>query len=452
MKKILLIAGIIIIAAAGLFYWYQTTLASVGSLNIYSGSAEVIRSSKSIFGKTGLGVRAQDKIKVAPGSRISIILKDGSVIRLEAGTELQVADISYQGSTIKSAVFKITTGRIWAKPKPLAADATFKVETPSIEATVRGTSFDTDYLNQVNVEYVCQHQVDVNLAGKSDFKTVHQGEIFRIRDSNLQEDFDLGPVPATPADIDDWILFNQNEDKKLDSSIQDSAPSADSSNQSQNAPNSTTSLPTNTGGKTNTNTNSNSGNTNPAQTSTTPPPPAPAGSKLVSLSLTASSTTVTVGNSILLKVTGTYSDNSTASLSSSATYSQSPQIGSISSSGWFTGINAGTTTIYATVLGVVSNSIDLTVSKQLSSIRLSYVKQTQTAATYVGLPTVQYTATGVYSDGSTQDISKSVNWSATGTAGGVINSGGLYTPRTEGSATITSTSGNVTASSTITIP
>lgn len=63
----------------------------------------------------------------------------------------------------------------------------------------------------------------------------------------------------------------------------------------------------------------------------------------------------------------------------------------------------------------------------------------------------QYTATGTYSDHSTQDITATVTWSSSDTNVASIDGGGLATALALGSTTISATSGSITGSTTLTV-
>jgi trimeric autotransporter adhesin len=63
----------------------------------------------------------------------------------------------------------------------------------------------------------------------------------------------------------------------------------------------------------------------------------------------------------------------------------------------------------------------------------------------------QYTATGTYSDHTTQDITATVTWSSSDTNVASIDGGGLATALALGSVTISATSGSVTGSTTLTV-
>jgi uncharacterized protein YjdB len=65
--------------------------------------------------------------------------------------------------------------------------------------------------------------------------------------------------------------------------------------------------------------------------------------------------------------------------------------------------------------------------------------------------TEQSTATGTYTDGSTQDLTASVTWASSNAAAATIASSGLATAVALGTTTISATSGSVTASTTLTV-
>src|SRR5205085_1052544 len=65
--------------------------------------------------------------------------------------------------------------------------------------------------------------------------------------------------------------------------------------------------------------------------------------------------------------------------------------------------------------------------------------------------TQQFVATGTYTNGSTQDLTSAASWGSSSTAVATIAAGGLATGQGAGTATITATSGLITASATLTV-
>ncbi len=171
---------------------------------------------------------------------------------------------------------------------------------------------------------------------------------------------------------------------------------------------------------------------------------------LQTIAIHASSTSVPSGLSTQLTAVGTYSDGTTHDLTSSVTWSsQTPAVGLVSSTGVAKGLQPGSFTTVAT-LGGVQGTVALTVSAPI----LQSITITPANATVVNLVSrsVQYTATGSYSDGSTQNITNSVQWSITsGVSLGTISSRGRFTPLGVGIGTIAAVAGTVTTSAVFTV-
>jgi uncharacterized protein YjdB len=170
--------------------------------------------------------------------------------------------------------------------------------------------------------------------------------------------------------------------------------------------------------------------------------------------VTLKSLAVTPANSTLAKnatqqftATGTFSDGSTQNLSSSVTWSSSSTaVASISSSGLVTAVGAGPSTIQA-VSGSISGSTGLTVTgPTLKSIAVTPANPSIAK----GL-TDQFTATGSYSDNSTQNITSSVTWISVTPGVATISGAGLAKGVGTGTSTIQATSGSVTGSTILTI-
>ncbi len=84
---------------------------------------------------------------------------------------------------------------------------------------------------------------------------------------------------------------------------------------------------------------------------------------LVSIAVTPATASIYIGNTQQFTATGTYSNNTTKNLSSTATWTTAPSgIASVSATGLATGLAAGTTTVTATYTGI-AGSASLTVSQ-----------------------------------------------------------------------------------------
>lgn len=214
--NIALIAILLILLSVVGFVFASITTASIGNLQIYQGSAEVIRSGKIEPAKTGAGIRTSDTIKTADHSKIAVVLKDSSIVRLDANTEVEVGNIDYQGGKIKDADFKLKLGRFWSKVTPLSPGGNFNIETPTIVASVRGTRFNVTYRPELTSVYVNRRIVEVALkSDESAVQRVNAGTFLRMRNDHLQDDFKEQPKVPTSDLFDEWILFNIQEDEKI---------------------------------------------------------------------------------------------------------------------------------------------------------------------------------------------------------------------------------------------
>ena len=170
----------------------------------------------------------------------------------------------------------------------------------------------------------------------------------------------------------------------------------------------------------------------------------PAGVTLKSIAVTPMSPSIVAGNTQQFTATGTYSDNSTKNITTSVTWKSSntafATIGT--ASGLATGVAAGTTEITATQGSVVSPNDSLTVTA--ATVTLKSIAVTP-ASPNLGIGnTLQFTATGKYSDNSTKNITSSVTWASSNTLFATIGiSSGLAAGVAVGTTEITATLGSV---------
>jgi len=82
---------------------------------------------------------------------------------------------------------------------------------------------------------------------------------------------------------------------------------------------------------------------------------------------------------------------------------------------------------------------------------LSSITLTPAGSTLAPNGTQQFTATGTYSDGSTQNLTTQVTWSSSATGVATVNSSGLATGVAAGSSTISATLGSISGSTALTV-
>jgi hypothetical protein len=181
--------------------------------------------------------------------------------------------------------------------------------------------------------------------------------------------------------------------------------------------------------------------------------------QLASISVTPTAPSVPLGVSRQLTATGTYTNGTTQDLTAAVTWSSSTgTVASVSnaagSKGLATSAATGTTTIQALDPTTrISGSTPLTVTDaQLVSIAVTPA----TPSVPLGVPK-QLTATGTYTNGSTQDLTAVVTWSSSAAAVASVSnaagSNGLVSTASTGSTTLQATdpASHVSGSTTLTV-
>ncbi len=168
---------------------------------------------------------------------------------------------------------------------------------------------------------------------------------------------------------------------------------------------------------------------------------------LVSIAVTAPSLSIAKGTSEQFTATGTYSDHSTQNITSSVTWSSlTTSVATITAGGMVTAVGTGMSKIQA-VSGAISGSATLTVT----AATLVSIAVTAPSLSIAKGTSEQFTATGTYSDHSTQNITSSVTWSSLTTSVATITAGGMVTAVGTGMSKIQAVSGAVSGSATLTV-
>jgi hypothetical protein len=168
---------------------------------------------------------------------------------------------------------------------------------------------------------------------------------------------------------------------------------------------------------------------------------------LVSLSLSPSSSSLPKGETLQFTVTGIFSDQSTQSLAGTTVWTTSAgAVASINGQGLATAQSMGTATITVSS-GTVSETATLTVTPPaLTAMAITPVNSS------LGLGTnEQFAATGTFSDGSSQDLTRSVTWASATPAVASLSARGLATTWSIGTAKISASSGAVSVSGSIVV-
>ncbi len=163
---------------------------------------------------------------------------------------------------------------------------------------------------------------------------------------------------------------------------------------------------------------------------------------LVSIAVTPSNPSIAKGLTQQFTAIGTYSDNSTQNVTSSVTWASATlPVATISNTagtqGLATGVGQGTSNITASLNGVTSGTTLTVTAPALVSIAVT----PPSPSIPKGL-TQQFTATGTYTDNSTQNLTSSVTWASATTSVATISN----TAGTQGLATgVNPGNSNITA-------
>ncbi|HKC72067.1 MAG TPA: Ig-like domain-containing protein, partial [Terriglobales bacterium] len=173
--------------------------------------------------------------------------------------------------------------------------------------------------------------------------------------------------------------------------------------------------------------------------------------KLVGIAILPSNPRIEAHTLLKFTAVGTFSDGSTGSnLAGVSWKSSSPKVASMRSSGTAFGKKTGSATITASASGL-KGTTTLTVSNgTLVSLAITPANSTVSNGS-----TQQFTATGTFSDSTTQDITMNVHWSSShasvATIANAPSTAGLATTVGVGSTTIGANSGGITSSTSLTV-
>ncbi len=178
-------------------------------------------------------------------------------------------------------------------------------------------------------------------------------------------------------------------------------------------------------------------------------------STLQSIGVTPTAPSVAKGSPVQFTATGTYSDNSTQNITTQVTWASSATtVATISSAAGSNGLastlGVGTSNITAALSGKTGGTTLTVSAATLQSISVTPA----TPSRPVGI-TLPFTATGIFTDGTTQDLTTQVTWSSSTTGVATISntagSIGVATPVAPGNTTIRATQGALSGSTVFTI-
>jgi trimeric autotransporter adhesin len=176
---------------------------------------------------------------------------------------------------------------------------------------------------------------------------------------------------------------------------------------------------------------------------------------LTSITITPPDPSIAKGTTVQETATGNFSDGSTQDLTDQVSWISSDetieQVSNVpGTQGVVTGLSVGSASISATLIGIQGSTTVTVTAATLTSIEITPPDPSIANGT-----TVQLTATGDFSDGTTQDLTAQVSWSSGNNdiaeVDNVAGSQGVVTGRSVGSTSITATLNGVSGSVTVTV-
>ncbi|MCD6048459.1 MAG: Ig domain protein group 2 domain protein [Gammaproteobacteria bacterium] len=163
---------------------------------------------------------------------------------------------------------------------------------------------------------------------------------------------------------------------------------------------------------------------------------------LQSIAITPVTQSIAKGLTQTYTAIGTYSDQTSVDISQQVTWTSSDTSVAQFKNNIATGMGQGGATISANLQGITSPTVKLTVTSAI----LQSIKITPATQSMPNGYTQQYTATGVYSDQTTQDLTKNVSWSSSDTTIATVDSNGFAKSLKEGEVSIKAALDDINAS------
>ena len=165
---------------------------------------------------------------------------------------------------------------------------------------------------------------------------------------------------------------------------------------------------------------------------------------LSSIQITSEDTSIALGLTSQYNATGIYSDGTTATITNLVDWESSEtDVATINANGLVSSNSVGTAELMASLNGIDSNSMTLTVTDaSLASI--------QVTSSTVSLPkgtSRDLVATGVYTDGTTQILTNIVSWISDDVSITTVDEDGMLSALSEGTTTVTASLNNVMSNS-----
>ena len=168
---------------------------------------------------------------------------------------------------------------------------------------------------------------------------------------------------------------------------------------------------------------------------------------LTNVSIAPTDPSLAAGTSVQLTATGVFSDKTSINVTRMVTWKSSATgTASVDSDGLLHGAIAGTVAVSATLAKVTAIANVTVTSATLRSIGVTPIDPDLPLGIHQ-----QFTATGVFSDDSTQDLTHQVTWSSDTEASATVDANGMVIAVARGTATIEATKSGISGTSRATV-
>lgn len=120
---------------------------AIGEFTNVGGTASLTHAGKELEAAIGMPVAVGDKIRTSPSAQVSVTFKDGSKLELGESSSFTVDQYAIAGSSRIKALIGLWGGHLHSIVTVVAGGTpNFEVRTPNAVAAVRGTEFETAFI------------------------------------------------------------------------------------------------------------------------------------------------------------------------------------------------------------------------------------------------------------------------------------------------------------------